>query len=187
MQFQLLVTKQPKNPREGYGKIRWKYIPRCILYLSTHVHPLPFHVAATIYRSNRVDVSDPEFAFPRKIHGGRGDRRMVDALRGWKRAKGGTFLRFILSFSPLDYWNERLAGDEGLGGNSEHSFLTDLTGQNDSLGRTSIDEQLISYDLSRFRDFDGRIVDLGTIHYVFWVIFCAWQIRRNQIRVDRSG
>lgn len=94
-----------------------------------------------------------------------------------------SFSLFPLSTIGTNGWR----GTKGLGGNSEHSFLTDLTGQNDSLGRTSIDEQLISYDLSRFRDFDGRIVDLGTIHYVFLVIFCAWQIRRNQIRVDRSG
>lgn len=48
------------------------------------------------------------------------------------------------------------------------------------------DEQLISCDLSRFRDFDGRIVDLGAITFCS-MIFCAWQICRNQIRVDRSG
>lgn len=183
MQFQLLVTKQRKNPREGYGKIRWKYIPRCILYLSTHVHPLPFHVAATIYRSNRVDVSDPEFAFPRKIHGGRGIGRMVDALRGWKREKGETFLRFILSFSPLDYWNERLAGNEGVRG----KFRAQLFNRPYWPEWFSWeDEQLISCDLSRFRDFDGRIVGLGAITFCS-MIFCAWQICRNQIRVDRSG
>lgn len=122
--------------------------------------------------------------FPGKYTGERGDRRMVDALRGWKRAKGGTFLRFILSFSPLDYWNERLAGDERVRG----KFRAQLFNRPYWPEWFSWeDEQLISYDLSRFRDFDGRIVDLGTIHYVFWVIFCAWQIRRNQIRVDRSG
>lgn len=115
-------------------------------------------------------------------------------IGGWLMRWGGekerrverssaSFSLFPLSTIGTNGWR----GTKGLGGNSEHSFLTDLTGQNDSLGRTSIDEQLISYDLSRFRDFDGRIVDLGTIHYVFWVIFCAWQIRRNQIRVDRSG
>lgn len=59
---------------------------RCSVYLSAHVHPLPFHVVGAIYRSIRVDVSDPEFAFPRKIRQGAGNERGRE--RGSERERG---------------------------------------------------------------------------------------------------
>lgn len=102
--FRLLVTKQPKTLkgkriRKNSLKIYSTVYP---LSFHIHVHPLPFHVAATIYRSNRVDVSDPEFAFPRKIHGGGGGwGGWLMRRGGWKREKGGgTFLRPSSSFFP---------------------------------------------------------------------------------------
>lgn len=70
---------------------------RCSVYLSAHVHPLPFHVVGAIYRSIRVDVSDPEFAFPRKIRqGATGATKGVEGPgeeEGCRSARVGNFCR----------------------------------------------------------------------------------------------
>lgn len=115
MQSRSLVTEQPKNPREGYGKIRWKYIPRCIssIFPHTYIHFPSTSPLRYIARIESMSVTR-NLHFPGKYmgEGGGGDRigRIVDALRGGEKERGAE--RSSASFSlflPLDYW-------KGLGG-----------------------------------------------------------------------
>lgn len=117
-------SSSPSNLRpsrgKGYGKIRWKYIPRCILYLSTSTY---IHFPSTsplryIARIESMSVTR-NLHFPGKYTGEEGDgedgwcaERGVKKREGWKNVPPPLLLFFPSPPHPSTVGEKGLEGEK---------------------------------------------------------------------------